>query len=114
MALCARCTRPYTPQDICKGERCLVSAATLTRLFVPHPPPHPTRKPQLEAADVRKGLSNLGVTANGTQRAYLALKLTGLGLGDISLLQRFVHLQVVDLSDNQLRGEQQAKISLLL
>ncbi|KAJ3416665.1 Leucine-rich repeat-containing protein 23 [Chytridiales sp. JEL 0842] len=48
-------------------------------------------------------ISLLARTGNGLSHAYTRLELTGKNLGNIDLLESYVHLRYLDLSDNSIR-----------
>nr|XP_048676966.1 leucine-rich repeat-containing protein 23 isoform X3 [Caretta caretta] len=52
---------------------------------------------------LKEGLSLLCKTGNGLAHAYVKLEAKEKDLTDISLLQNYIHLRYVDLSENQLR-----------
>uniref|UniRef100_A0A8C5TY20 Leucine-rich repeat-containing protein 23 n=1 Tax=Malurus cyaneus samueli TaxID=2593467 RepID=A0A8C5TY20_9PASS len=52
---------------------------------------------------LQEGLSLLSKTGNGLRHAYVKFEAKEKGLTDISLLERFIHLRYVDLSNNKLR-----------
>uniref|UniRef100_A0A663F245 Leucine-rich repeat-containing protein 23 n=1 Tax=Aquila chrysaetos chrysaetos TaxID=223781 RepID=A0A663F245_AQUCH len=52
---------------------------------------------------VKEGLSLLCKTGNGLAHAYVKLEAKYKGLTDISLLECFIHLRYVDLSENKLQ-----------
>ncbi|KAH1185282.1 hypothetical protein KIL84_018031 [Mauremys mutica] len=52
---------------------------------------------------MKEGLSLLCKTGNGLAHAYVKLEAKEKDLTDISLLQNYIHLRYVDLSENQLR-----------
>jgi hypothetical protein len=53
--------------------------------------------------EIADGLHQLGRTAQGTRMAYLSLRVTNARINDASGVAAFVHLQNVDLSNNQAR-----------
>uniref|UniRef100_A0A8D0L9Q1 Leucine-rich repeat-containing protein 23 n=1 Tax=Sphenodon punctatus TaxID=8508 RepID=A0A8D0L9Q1_SPHPU len=62
------------------------------------PPPHP-----LTEEILKEGLSLLCKTGNGMAHAYVKLEAKEKELTDISILQSYIHLRYVDLSENLLR-----------
>ncbi|XP_044155260.1 leucine-rich repeat-containing protein 23 [Bufo gargarizans] len=63
------------------------------------PPPHVPLTEEL----LREGLSLLCKTGNGLAHAYVKLEVKDKELTDISILESFIHLRYVDLSQNSLR-----------
>ncbi|XP_063065633.1 leucine-rich repeat-containing protein 23 [Engraulis encrasicolus] len=51
---------------------------------------------------IKEGLSLLCRTGNGMSHAFVKLELVDRGLTDISILESFVHLRFIDLSNNHL------------
>ena len=54
---------------------------------------------------IKKNLTNLGRTADGSRMAYLNLALPGFNLTSIKHIVNFKELQNLDLSYNQLKGK---------
>ncbi|XP_075698449.1 leucine-rich repeat-containing protein 23 [Rhinoderma darwinii] len=66
---------------------------------IEEPPPHVPLTEEM----LREGLSLLCKTGNGLAHAYVKLEVKDKELTDISILETFIHLRYVDLSQNSLR-----------
>eukprot|EP00002_Diphylleia_rotans_P006787 TRINITY_DN1618_c0_g1_i7.p1 TRINITY_DN1618_c0_g1~~TRINITY_DN1618_c0_g1_i7.p1 ORF type:complete len:324 (-),score=88.23 TRINITY_DN1618_c0_g1_i7:91-1062(-) len=61
-----------------------------------------SHSPQREA--IADGLSQLGRTADGKNYAYLSLSLPGKELSDLTPIERYPHLQIIDLENNEIQS----------
>ncbi|XP_062428225.1 leucine-rich repeat-containing protein 23 [Rhea pennata] len=77
-----------------EGEKALLEQEEEEQVLVPCP---------LTEENLKEGLSLLCKTGNGLAHAYVKFEAKEKHLTDISLLQRYIHLRYVDLSENKLR-----------